>query len=214
MDIVEFVEKTYINGILNRDYNEPHPPGPMTDYFAMHSPITNITTSVKDPIVLITQFYISASSDRHKEILECLDFNLKNDLIDKIYLLCEKDYTDEQMNIVNHKNRQKIIKINIGRRLKYCDVFDIIDIQQIHGYLILANSDIFFDKSLSNLYISGLSVNKKLYSLLRYEYTDPDLSKCKLFGPRGDSQDSWIFHSNQNMLPMIDYYQLSLYLWN
>ena len=31
---------------------------------------------------------------------------------------------------------------------------------------------------------------KKIYNQLRFEYDNPELSKCKIFGPRGDSQDS------------------------
>jgi hypothetical protein len=34
---------------------------------------------------------------------------------------------------------------------------------------------------------------------LRFDYTNKQLGKCKLFGPRADSQDTWIWHSNYNL---------------
>ena len=39
---------------------------------------------------------------------------------------------------------------------------------------------------------------KQLLTQLRFDYTNKQLGKCKLFGPRADSQDTWIFHSNYN----------------
>lgn len=169
------------------------------NYWIMHSPITTKKKEYKDTVILITQFYISADPLRHAEILKCLEFNLSNSLIDTIYLITEKYYSDEDMNIVNNLNKSKVIQINIGQRMKYSDAFDIIESNSINGYIIVANSDIFFDSTLVNLYTSGLHINKKIFSQLRFEYTNTDLSACSIFGPRGDSQDTWIFHSNNNI---------------
>ena len=35
-----------------------------------------------------------------------------------------------------------------------------------------------------------------MFALLRYEYNQDDINKSLIFGPRFDSQDTWIFHSN------------------
>ena len=43
-----------------------------------------------------------------------------------------------------------------------------------------------------------LSNKQQILAQLRFDYTSKQLGKCKLFGPRADSQDSWIFHSNFN----------------
>ena len=60
----------------------------------------------------------------------------------------------------------------------------------------------FFDNSLKNLTTSSLGYERSCYSLLRFEFNnETNLKKCKIFGPRGDSQDTWIFHSNYNILP-------------
>jgi len=172
----------------------------LDNYWIMHSPITTKWEEKKDKIILLTQFYISGNQPRHAEILKCLEFNLENRLIDVVYLITERDYSDEEMNISNSPYKSKVIQVNIGRRMKYSDAFDIIETKSISGYIIIANSDIFFDSTLENLYTSGLRANKKLFSQLRFNYTDTDLSACSIFGPRGDSQDSWIFHSDYNII--------------
>jgi len=43
-----------------------------------------------------------------------------------------------------------------------------------------------------------MSTKKQVLTQLRFDYTDSMLGKCKLFGPRADSQDTWIFHSKYN----------------
>ena len=172
----------------------------LENYWVMHSPITTKWDEKKDKIILLTQFYISSEPLRHAEILKCLEFNLENSLIDIVYLITERHYSDEELNITESQHKSKVIQINIGRRMKYRDAFDIIETNSISGYIIIANSDIFFDSTLSNLYTSGLNLNKKLFSQLRFEYTGSDLSSCTVFGPRGDSQDSWIFHSDYNIV--------------
>lgn len=170
-----------------------------TKCLIMHSQFTKECESLEDPIILVTQFYISDNKLRHSEIIECLHKNLDNSLISKIYLITECEYSEEILEISNHINKNKIIQINIGKRMNYSDAFDIVEQYNLNGYIIISNSDIFFDNTLSNLYTSGLSQKKMIYSQLRFEYTDNDLSNCKIFGPRGDSQDTWIYHSNFNI---------------
>ena len=194
---IKKIERNLLNSIMKNNTNIQEVF--LANYWCMHSPTTVLTSEIKDPIVLITQFYISSNNDRQNEILQCLNFNINNSLIDKIYLITERQYTEQDMKITNNLNKSKVIQINIGARLKYSDVFDIIDKYEISGYILLANSDIFFDKNINILYKCGLKDNKKIYSQLRFEYTDKDLNKCKVFGPRGDSQDTWIFHSKFNI---------------
>ena len=68
----------------------------------------------------------------------------------------------------------------------------------------MANSDIFFDNSISNLHNTDLDNCQKMISLLRWEYRgEENLDECKIFGPRWDSQDTWIFHSNLKVLKKI-----------
>lgn len=195
---IQSIERDLLNTLMKNNINNELSSF-IPNYWVMHSPETKLEDAIKDKIILITQFYICPDKQRQREIVDCLAMNLNNPLIDTVYLITEQTYTENEMNIVSHPYKSKIMQINIGTRLKYNDVFDIIEDHKINGYIILANSDIFFDNSLITLYKTGLIHNKKLYSQLRFEYEDKNLNNCKLFGPRGDSQDAWIFHSKFNI---------------
>ena len=154
---------------------------------------TNIQeTENVDNINIFCQFFIHSNKERQNEILKCLKLNVKNKYITKIYLLNESIYTDEELDISSNK----IVQVDIKNRLKFKDVFDYINDQNIQGYNVIINSDIFFDKTIKRLFKSDIHLNKKSYALLRYEYDEIDIKNSKLFGQRGDSQDTWIIHSN------------------
>jgi hypothetical protein len=86
--------------------------------------------------------------------------------------------------------------------MKYSDAFNLVSSENLKGYIIIANSDIFFDNSIENLYVSNAAVERKVYCLLRFEYTNSDKAKCNIFGNGTScSQDTWIFHTNYNILP-------------
>jgi hypothetical protein len=93
-------------------------------------------------------------------------------------------------------NSDKIIQVDIKHRLQFKEVFEYIFVNQIKGYNIIINSDIFFDASIKNLFKSDIHIHKKMYALIRYEFNKDDINKSELFGNRGDSQDTWIIHSN------------------
>jgi len=169
------------------------------------SDVTEQCEPVYHNIILITQFYISSNHLRQQEIIECLNFNLKNPLISKIILITERQYTEPEFQLEDANYISKITQINIKERMKYSHAFAIVDRYKLEGYIIIANSDIFFDNTLQNLYTSGLSLKKRIYSLVRFEYTNPDLDKCHLYNhpdePLKWSQDTWIYHSNFNINP-------------
>lgn len=157
---------------------------------------TNVqNTSNNEPINLFCQFFIHPNKERQLEITTCLKNNVKNKYIKKIYLLNERIYSDEELDVSSNK----IIQADIKRRLQFKDVFEYIHSNDIKGYNIIINSDIFFKKNIKNLFKSDIHLNKKMYALLRYEYNVLDPEKTYLFGPRGDSQDTWIIHSNFNI---------------
>ena len=169
----------------------------------MDTNITRISETappIVEPILLITQFYKSNNQARQKEIVDCLHRNLNNPFIDKIYLICEKPYTLREIGVNANVNSSKLTLITINKRMNYFDAFTIVEDYGLNGYVIIANSDIFFDRSLESLYVSNASKEKKIYCQLRFEYTTTKLEQCSLFGPRTNSQDSWIFHSNYNVL--------------
>ena len=159
------------------------------------SPACQRTTEFKDTVNVIYQFFIHFNNQRQKENEYCLKKLIENPLVNNIYLLTEKEYTPVELGVTSDKIIQKVI----GKRMTYKDFFDFVD--TISGYCILMNSDIFFDETLENLFYSGLARKKSAFAQLRFEFTgkDDDLSRCKIFGPRYDSQDTWIIHSNFNI---------------
>jgi len=148
-----------------------------------------------EPITLIYQFFKHKNMKRFHEIRESLWKNVNNNNIDRIILLNERMYSEEEIGVSNPKIQQ----IVIGNRLNFSDIFEYVEKLKIKGYIVTCNADIFFDNTLRNLKFTNIHEEKVVYSQLRFEYNNTQLSKCKLFGPRCDSQDSWIFHSNCNI---------------
>jgi len=163
--------------------------------------IINISESVEknsvenpDKINIIYQFFIHHNKKRNKELKKVLKFNVENKFINKIYLLNEKIYNSDELGLES----DKIEQINIGSRLKFKDVFNYINTNKISGYNVIINADIFLDETINNLKYSNIHSQKQMFALLRYEYNQDDINDSEIFGPRFDSQDTWIFHSNFN----------------
>ena len=151
----------------------------------------------KEPIYLIYQYFLPKTEKRLNEIQETLSRNVANKHISKIYLLCERHYTDEELGVSIPTD--KIVQEVIGRRMLFRDVFTFVEKYELRGYIMTANADIFFDDSISKLHYTDLDVSQKIISLLRWEYCgEKKLSSCKLYGPSEKSQDTWIYHSNFN----------------
>ena len=159
------------------------------------SPKTKLSEHYPGNILLVQQFYLDPNANRHAENKRCLLNNVQNNFIDKIILLNERLYSADELGVTSNKIQQIIIK----SRLSFKNVFEWTQLNNIDGYIVLANTDIFFDNTIDNIRKSNLHKEKKVFSLLRYEYTNNDLNKCKLFGPRPDSQDSWIWHTNNKL---------------
>nr|QBK93696.1 MAG: nucleotide-diphospho-sugar transferase [Pithovirus LCPAC406] len=139
---------------------------------------------------LIIQYY--ESKTRKNEIDECLIRNLSNPQIDRVHVLTEKIID------VPGDNTKKIVT-NVGSRMTWKIIMKYIhDIARasIHqnDICIVANSDIYFDDTLSKI---GF-LNGTMFSLLRYDEgclfgTD---KKANMYHPaviHGSSQDVWIF---------------------
>jgi hypothetical protein len=159
-------------------------------YLFTSNPLTSSDETHSDQIILIAQYYIDSNPVRAKEIKHCLHQNV--DLFDKIILLNEREYSPEEMGFL-HAN-PKIVQSFVGRRMRYEDAFNYARSLDTPAYIVIANSDIFFDNTLVNIRNSDLSEHKKCMAQLRIEYS-PDRPP-QLFGPRYDSQDAWIFHTN------------------
>lgn len=141
---------------------------------------------VVPPVYLIQQYFTHPNKARQNEIKKVLEKNLACNYVDKIILLNETLYALPE--------NPKITQIVLGHRLTYYDVFKYVkDNITEEAHIVFANSDIYLDNTLCALY--SIDMNKRFLALLRYE-DDGSSPEPKLFGPRPDSQDTWIFNSH------------------
>jgi hypothetical protein len=141
----------------------------------------------------ITQYYKPEKARRAREISACLAKNLDCAYIDRVVLLNETDMIDHYP---KSANLSKIKQEVIGSRLTYGEVLRWIkDIAPPNTICVFANSDIYLDSSWKSLWTTSLE--NRFLSLLRYEADDslPD-DQHTLFGPRADSQDTWVVLSD------------------
>ena len=171
-------------------------------------PVSNKTPLIEtDPIYIITQFFIHKDPFRQRELVYCLQKNVSNVHVHQIYLLNERIYTSTELGLTK-KQMKKIKQINIKTRILFRHIFDYIEAESMNGIIVALNSDIMLDNSIEILRkTTAFQTHPTLITTLRYEYQDvyvPFETNCqqsKLFGPRGDSQDSWIIHSRHNIVP-------------
>ena len=164
---------------------------------------SNITfaKNIQPPQVWVfTQFFKHKDSSRYQEFKECLKRNCACPYIDKVVLINEKDYAPEYKKILGSTRVEQIVnrvtkiqQVISGRRLTYADFLNYVHDQVPNGvFVILCNADIYFGDSLLDLW--KINMVDKMFGLLRW---DVDIAgKSTIFGPRADSQDSWIFLSD------------------
>jgi hypothetical protein len=142
-----------------------------------------------EPLWLIQQYFIPQKVKREREIKRCLQKNLECPFVDKILLLNEEDFSAKLPK--SDKIQQEIL----GHRMTYADVVRTIYEKVPSGTLVVfSNSDIYLDDSWSELW--SIDMHDKFLSLLRYEEPTHDNEELKLFGPREDSQDTWVLHAD------------------
>jgi hypothetical protein len=138
----------------------------------------------------LTQFYRPDKARREREIKRCLEENVKCSFIDKIVLLNEKDFSSS----FPSDPKKKIEQVVIGKRLTYALVLQWFQANAPPNTIcVFANSDIYLDSSARHLW--SMDLQDRFLTLLRWDVQE-DGSPAKLFGPRPDSQDTWIFWSD------------------
>ena len=141
---------------------------------------------VPPQVWLLTQYFVHSVTKRQKEIRECLKNNMANPLIDKVVLLNEEDLRYEwSSSKYGHKVQQELIR----KRLTYADLLKYTyESVPPNTIVIYANADIYCNDTLKHLY--QVNMQDKLFALLRYD--EQENGTLQLFGPRADSQDTWI----------------------
>lgn len=138
------------------------------------------------PMYFITQYYVPEKKSRAKEIDRCLNMNIACKYIDKIILLNET--------MLELPQSEKIQQYNIGTRLRFDIVFKwIYDNAPENALICIANSDIYIDDSFNALW--AVNMESVFFALLRWD--EQETGEPKLFGPRADSQDTWVVSAKQ-----------------
>ena len=148
---------------------------------------------IPEPLVLIQQYYKPTQAKRQKELDRCLKKNLENPLIDKIILFMESN--DIQL---PRDEKNKIQKVPLKSRLTYADCIEAVRVHVGAGSIVaFANTDIYLDP-ITTRTLWSIDLHDTVLALLRYE-DELDPAEAKIFGPRADSQDTWILHSDNIM---------------
>lgn len=153
--------------------------------------------------ILITQYYIPKWEERQDEIDETLINNLNNNLIDEIHLFIEKNYDFTKFKSNPYFN--KLVFVKSKDRLSFKQAFEYSNKHcSKNDIIILANSDIYFNGTLSK--IDNYLFNKTFFALSRHEITIDGL----ILKTSSDSQDVWIWklpiHINKSS-ENIDYFK-------
>ena len=150
--------------------------------------LQNLESAVPEPLVYITQYYEPAKARRGRELLHCLKKNVECPYIDRIVLLNETDLSAKL------PKSSKLEQVVIGSRLQYKHVFEYIHTQLAPDTLVVfANADIHLTDSWQKLW--SVDMSSTFLSLLRYEQPEDETQEPQLFGPRPDSQDTWVVSS-------------------
>ena len=148
------------------------------------------TDAKPPPLWLIQQYFHPEKARRAREIRRCLEENVRCPFIDKIVLLNEEDYSAD----FPKGSDEKIIQKVVGKRLTYEMVLrEIYDSIPAGTIAVFSNSDIFLEASTRLLWSMNLA--DKFLSLLRYDVQETE-TESKLYGPRDDSQDTWVLWSD------------------
>ncbi len=152
-----------------------------------------LETPLPAQLWFLTQYYKPEKARRAREIVTCLAKNLACPFIDRVVLLNETDMTEHYPKGVP---LEKIHQEVIGKRLTYAAVVRwISENAPANTLCVFANSDIYLDETWRLLWTTKME--NRFLSLLRYEAEDsvPD-EEHTLFGPRADSQDTWVLLSD------------------
>lgn len=150
---------------------------------------------------LFVPYYNDKTLPRQKEIDWCLCDNVKNRLIDNIFLFPERPG-----NTIPKLDTYKVQIINMDKRVSYKDVINYINSLDItkESYNIIANSDISFNETLILLYT--INMNDTAIALTRWEF-DPIMGKVpELCMVPEQSQDVWIFDGHIKNNIKCDFY--------
>ena len=143
-----------------------------------------------EPLVLIQQYYVPPQAKRAKELYKCLVKNIECPFVDRI-ILCMEDLKVP----LPPDPSGKITKILMKNRMTYKGCIEVIQKHVPRGHIVVfANTDIYLDDSWHSVW--SIKLQDVFMALLRWDESSVAGEQPKLFGPRSDSQDTWVIHSD------------------
>lgn len=146
---------------------------------------------------LLLQLWKPADRARWQELKAALINNVINPLVHRIHILLDGETAAEAYADWPAWMREKLVVFPSRERLTYKWAFEYMATLPKGDFAALINTDIYFDRSIRDLW--NVSMKNRCISLLRYETTlayargEAGAPEPHIFGPRADSQDSWIF---------------------
>jgi hypothetical protein len=140
-------------------------------------------------MILLVGHYHEASPERAHEYEQCLWLNCKNAAIERVFVFLE----DEEPIGVEHANLELVPH---GGRLRYNDLFAYAGLYIREQVCIIANADIYFDRTLD--LVQRFDLAGKFLCLARWEI---DTNSHLVKPAQSWSQDAWIF---QTPIPRIN----------
>jgi hypothetical protein len=142
---------------------------------------------------LLVQLWKPTSARRWRELCTALQRNAENPFVHRIHVMQEADAVAEAWAKWPANLKEKLVVLEpASARLTYRAALDYLAKLPASDYAAFANADIYFDQTLRELWTTDFKGT--CLALLRYEAkAGLDDSEAKLFGPRDDSQDAWIF---------------------
>ncbi len=141
-------------------------------------------------MILLVSFYVDPDSRRQAELLECLRRNSRNDLISEIHVFVEDPRGAGLAAIFTELADARIRLIAHERRATYSDLFTYANRHLAGWRVIIANADIYFDRSLARL--DGYDLADRLLCLSRWDVQANGETHLFDFSA---SQDAWIFQA-------------------
>lgn len=142
-------------------------------------------------MIVLVGLYLDASAERLREFLTCIERNAANRNIEAVHVFIE-DAVDPAGLMTQYPElaSPKVRLVLHGRRVTYRDFFDYATRELAGRRVIIANTDIFFDHTLSRL--DDYSLIGRLLCLSRWDLQND--GSWRLFDFES-SQDAWIFQA-------------------
>jgi hypothetical protein len=148
-------------------------------------------------MILLVGFYLDPSPERLHEFLTCIERNAANPQIAGVHVLVEQEIDPSRL-VSSHPQlaSPKIHVVAAGRRVTYRQLFCYANRELPDRRVIIANADIFFDRTLARL--DDYDLQGCLLCLSRWDLHQD--GSWRLFDFES-SQDAWIFQSPVSDFP-------------